>query len=65
MAFGFDVSLEIGEEKGKEIKRINSVHAMCIESLPPEIYSKWEDVCKMLFENRKALKGLPLPWELK
>lgn len=63
MAFGFDASLEIGEKSIKENKRINRVHKMCIESLPPEIYSKWQDVCKTLFENRKELKGLPFPWE--
>lgn len=65
MAFAFDVSVEIGEESGKEIKRINSVHEMCVESLSPEIFSKWEDVCMALFENRKELKGLTLPWETK
>lgn len=37
------------------------MNEMCIESLCPDTHEKWEDVCKMLYQNRKNLKGRELP----
>ena len=34
---------------------MNQMEKMCIESLPPDLFSKWEEVKKVLFENRKSL----------
>jgi hypothetical protein len=47
-------SLEI--EKIEEIHYIERVHNMCIESLSPDAFGKWEDVLKSLKLVRRAFK---------
>jgi hypothetical protein len=37
---------------------IEIVHEMCIESLPPDLFEKWELVHERLLANRQALKKL-------
>lgn len=40
----------------KERQIIKKVHEMCIESLSPEVFEKWEEVKKNLEKTRKNLK---------
>lgn len=35
---------------------LDSIHDMCVESLPPELFKKWEEVRIALIENRSNLK---------
>ena len=45
---------QIGYNNEKEmVKRFN---AICLESLDPETFEKWEDVKKVLYAIRKALR---------
>ena len=39
-----------------------TMHKMCVESLPPEAFDKWEEVCTQLFNNRKNLRGTLMPF---
>lgn len=40
-----------------ELAVLDFVNAMCIESLEPLIFEKWEEVKKQLINNRKKLKN--------
>lgn len=42
--------------KNSEAKLLDLVSQMCIQSLSPEVFEKWEDVYKQLVDNRKAFK---------
>lgn len=39
-------------QKDEEKQLLDSVHALCTESLPPDYFEKWEDVKSMLVSNR-------------
>ena len=40
-----------------EAQDLEIMNQRCEESLPPELFEKWEAVKAMLIENRQALKG--------
>lgn len=39
-----------------EIASLEVTHEMCIESLSPDLFEKWEEVRSALMETRKAFK---------
>ena len=41
-----------------ELNTFNHINEMCIESLSPETFEKWEDVKKELNLNRSILKNV-------
>jgi hypothetical protein len=47
----------LAKERNKiqDIDVVLLIEAMCIESLPPELFEKWEDVKCELIKNRKNL----------
>lgn len=44
-------------ESADELNLINRIDGFCTSSLDPETAEKWDDVKKVLFQNRKALNG--------
>lgn len=43
-----------------EIIVMEYINEMCIESLPPDVFEKWDDVRDMLIATRNALKLVPI-----
>jgi hypothetical protein len=41
-----------------------TMHEMCIESLSPEMFEKWKEVCDELYRNRQRLQGHTSPYEV-
>lgn len=39
-----------------ETASLEIMHEMCIESLPPDLFEKWEEVRAALLATRKAFK---------
>lgn len=47
--------------EGGESFICETMHELCVESLSPETYDKWEQVCNELFRNRRNLNGTVNP----
>lgn len=39
-------------QKDEEYELLESIHTLCVQSLPPEYFEKWENVKEMLISNR-------------
>lgn len=48
------------QENDKEV--IKKFHEMCLQSLCPDTYERYENVCRELYKNRKQLKETPFPF---